>query len=65
MGVLDAINLKMGKGSLKLASEGIVQGWKMKMANKSPAYLSDWKELPVSAAGSKSEMLQFAEQKWI
>ena len=48
MGVLDAINLKMGKGSLKLASEGIVQGWKMKMANKSPAYLSDWKELPVA-----------------
>jgi len=46
MSVLDQINLKMGKGSLKLASDGIGQGWKMKTENKSPAYLSDWKELP-------------------
>ena len=48
MSVLDAINLKMGKGSLKLASEGIGQGWKMKTEMKSPAYLSNWKELPVA-----------------
>jgi len=48
MSVLDQINLKIGKGSLKLASDGIGQGWKMTTENKSPAYLSDWKELPVA-----------------
>ena len=47
MSTLDRINLKMGQGTLKLASEGIGQGWKMKRENRSPAYTTRWSELPM------------------
>jgi DNA polymerase V len=47
MSVLDRINTKMGTGTLKLASEGVGQDWKMKRENMSPAYTTCWKELPV------------------
>lgn len=46
MGVLDAINRKMGKRSLRLASDGISQAWQMRSGNKSPAYTTRWDELP-------------------
>lgn len=51
MGVLDAVNRKMGKQSLRLASEGVSQAWKMRSGNKSPAYTTRWKELPTAYAG--------------
>ena len=47
MSTLDRINLKMGKGALKLASDGIGQDWKMKTGNKSPSYTTRWDELPL------------------
>ena len=47
MSTLDRINFKMGKGALKLASDGIGQDWKMKTGNKSPAYTTRWDELPL------------------
>ena len=47
MQTLDQINLKLGKGALRLASDGIGQGWKMKAGNKSPAFTTQWRELPV------------------
>ena len=47
MSTLDRINFKMGKGALKLASDGIGQDWKMKTGNKSPAYTTRWDELPM------------------
>ena len=47
MPVLDKINRKMGKGTIKLASDGIDPGWTMKTGNKSPAYTTRWDELPV------------------
>jgi DNA polymerase V len=46
MATLDQINLKMGKSVIKLASDGVGQGWKMKTGNKSPAYTTQWMELP-------------------
>lgn len=46
MSTLDQINRKMGKGSLRLASDGVGQEWKMKTGNKSPAYTTRWAELP-------------------
>jgi DNA polymerase V len=49
MTVLDQINGLMGKQSLKLASEGFRQPWKMKQGNKSPAYTTRWDELPVAS----------------
>ncbi len=47
MATLDEINLRMGFGTLRLASEGADQAWKMKRGNMSPAYTTDWNELRV------------------
>ena len=46
MSTLDQINLRMGKSAIKLASNGVGQSWKMKTGNKSPAYTTQWTELP-------------------
>lgn len=48
MGVLDAVNRKMGKRSLRLASDGVAQAWQMRSGNKSPSYTTRWNELPVA-----------------
>ncbi|HOY88057.1 MAG: Y-family DNA polymerase [Methylotenera sp.] len=45
MTVMDSINKKMGKESIKLASEGFKRPWKMKQGNKSLSYTSNWDEL--------------------
>ena len=42
MAMLDSINKKMGKESIKLASEGFSRPWKMKQGNKSPCYTTNW-----------------------
>lgn len=42
---MDAINKKMGKESIKLASEGFKRPWKMKQENKSPNFTTCWDEL--------------------
>jgi DNA polymerase V len=47
MTVMDVINRKMGKESIKLASEGFVRPWRMKQGNKSPSYTTKWGDLPV------------------
>ena len=47
MSVLDGINTRMGAGAIRLASDGVGQEWRMKSGNRSPAYLSNWSELPV------------------
>lgn len=45
MAVMDQINAKMGSSTLKLASEGFRQPWKMKQGNRSPRYTTNWNEL--------------------
>ena len=45
MGVLDGINKKMGKESIKMASEGFKRPWKMKQESKSPCYTTNWDEI--------------------
>lgn len=50
MRLLDAVNLRMGKNTLRLASDGIQQGWRMRSGNKSPAYTTSWTELPKAMA---------------
>ena len=47
MCVMDAINKKMGKGSVTTAASGISQRWAMRRESKSPNYTTDWDELPV------------------
>ncbi|MDG1074342.1 MAG: DUF4113 domain-containing protein [Methylophilaceae bacterium] len=46
MEVLDHINQKMGRGTIKLASEGFKQPWGMKQGNKSPNYTTQWTDIP-------------------
>lgn len=50
MELLDAVNLRMGKDTLRLASNGTHQGWRMKSGNRSPAYTTNWTELPKAMA---------------
>ncbi|OYZ68920.1 MAG: hypothetical protein B7X98_01665 [Methylophilaceae bacterium 17-43-7] len=45
MQAMDTINKKMGKESIKLASEGFTRPWKMKQGNKSASYTTNWEEL--------------------
>lgn len=46
MRVLDKINYS-GKGKIWLAGEGITKNWSMKREHLSPAYTTNWRELPV------------------
>ena len=48
MRVMDAINRKMGKGSVTVAATGTRQRWGMRRDKKSPNYTTDWLELPVA-----------------
>ncbi|CAE6709521.1 Y-family DNA polymerase [Candidatus Nitrotoga fabula] len=48
MAALDGINRKMGKNTLRYASEGVTQNWKMRSGNKSPCYTTSWKEIAVA-----------------
>jgi len=45
MTTMDSINRKMGKESIKLASEGFTRPWKMRQENKSPSFTSNWDEV--------------------
>ena len=47
MAAMDKINRKMGKESVKLASEGFKRPWKMRQENKSPCYTTRWEDLPI------------------
>lgn len=47
MQAMDSINKKMGKESIKLASEGFKRPWKMKHKNKSPSYTTKCDEILV------------------
>lgn len=42
MSTIDRINTRMGRESIKLASEGFASPWKMKQGNKSPNYTTHW-----------------------
>lgn len=42
---MDSINKKMGRESIKLASEGFKRPWKMKQENKSQNYTTHWDEV--------------------
>jgi DNA polymerase V len=46
MSIMDAINRKMGKGSVAVASSGIRPKWAMRRERKSPSYTTEWRDLP-------------------
>lgn len=47
MDVLDQVNKRYGKGTLKLSQDGSRHSWKMRMEAKSPCYTTDWSELQI------------------
>ncbi len=47
MSTMDNINRKMGKESIKLASEGFRRLWKMKQGNRSLGYTTRWEDVPM------------------
>lgn len=49
MSTMDSINAKMGRESIKLASEGFARPWKMKQSDKSPNYTTSWDALVLVA----------------
>lgn len=46
MKVLDQANARWGRGTLKLAAEGVAKPWQMKRERMSPAYTTRWQDLP-------------------
>ena len=46
MAVLDQINVKYGRSTVRLAAEGYSRPWAMRATLKSPAYTTRWSELP-------------------
>jgi DNA polymerase V len=47
MAAMDRINGIWGRGTLRSAAEGIQKGWKMKRERMSPAYTTNWTQVPV------------------
>ena len=50
MAALDAINDRWGAGTLDYASSGLTKAWKTQCHRRSPAYTTDWADLPVVSA---------------
>ena len=50
MRVLDALNRRLGRGSVRYAIEGFDAAWRMKSRHRSPAYTTRWSDLPVVQA---------------
>ncbi len=42
---MDAINRRMGSGTLKLLAAGVRQNWAMRSGNRSPRYTTEWGEV--------------------
>lgn len=50
MDTVDLINLRYGRGTLRLAAEGLDRSWQMRRGNLSPAYTTSWEGLAVVRA---------------
>ena len=50
MAVIDSLNRRYGTGTIRFASEGMRQDWKMRTDMRSPRYTSRWDELLVVKA---------------
>lgn len=50
MAALDAVNDRWGAGTLEYASSGLTKTWKTQFHRRSPAYTTDWNELPFVSA---------------
>lgn len=46
MQTLDRLNTRFGRGTVRLSSAGLTRQWEMRQERKSPAYTTDWDQLP-------------------
>lgn len=44
MAVMDRINTRWGRGTLRYLAEGLVQPWQMRRARMTPRYTTCWEE---------------------
>jgi DNA polymerase V len=51
MAAMDRINTRWGRNTLQFAAAGLAKPWTMRQYRKSPAYTTNWGELPVATAG--------------
>lgn len=51
MEALDGINERYGRGTLRLAAEGVEKTWQMRRGNLSPGYTTDWNGIAKVFAG--------------
>jgi DNA polymerase V len=47
MTALDSVNERFGSGTLHYAASGIERTWKTQFHQRSPAYTTGWKQLPL------------------
>jgi DNA polymerase V len=47
MAVIDSLNRRYGSGTIRFASEGMRQDWKMRSDLRSPRFTTNWDELLV------------------
>lgn len=47
MQTLDALNLRYGRGAVKVSTQGAFKDWEMRQERKSPNYTTAWDEVPV------------------
>ena len=50
MAVMDGINAKFGRGTVRFAAEGLQQTWQMKSLRRSPRFTTRWDELAIARA---------------
>ena len=50
MRLLDRINAEMGTGTVRYAAEGYVKHWRTRFERRSPAYTTNWGDLPIAKA---------------
>ena len=51
MATMDRINTRWGRSTLQYAAAGLNKAWGMKQAHKSPAYTTNWQDIPLVRAG--------------
>jgi DNA polymerase V len=47
MVVMDKLNERYGRNTVKVSAQGVSAAWQMKQERKSPNYTTSWDEMPV------------------
>ncbi len=47
MAVIDGLNKRYGRGTVKVSTQGAFKAWQMNQHHKSPSYTTDWHQVPV------------------